>query len=905
MFTAKAQYSLNNAEKYFKEHLSAGDYYAEGKHVPGEWFGAGAKRLGLTGKVGMDDFVKLCRNITPGTDERLTQRNKSKNRRVFYDFTLSPPKSVSIVALVGGDRRIEDAHQRAARIAVAELEKFAAARVRKNGASSYRTTGNVVGALFHHDTSRALDPHLHCHCIIFNATRDQVEDRWKALETYEMLSACKFVENVYYHELAKSLRCYGYEFENSRRGDFEVKEISQTLIQRFSKRHNEIDRETQALLEAEPDKRNGNVKDIRENIAHNKRARKIRDIGRNRLNALWTSQISADEKSAIASATQRNGVRRKTFSARNAVSAAITWAEEHLFDRRSVVNEFELWRHALEHGRGESFSLSDVQSLTEARAYVRNEAEHPHKLTTRKTLEREKAIVQFAQEGRNRFAPLNGRHKVQNASLDVEQRAAVQRILGSRDYLTLFRGAAGTGKSFTLKEVRAGLVAAGRPAHVIAPQRQQAMDLQREFGTGTETVSEFLTKQRMEAGAVVIVDEAGQIGAKQMLNLLQFVKQRKGRVILSGDTRQHGPVEASDALRAIEKFAGLDAAELTTIRRQDPNLARTREERKAIEQYRLAVDEARNGHFRESFDRLNRNRGITQCGLFEQQDFLTKRYLELAAQKLSVVIVSQTWSEIHKVNERIRDELRKRGVLGAEDANARTLERLDLTDAQKRDKRFYSDESVLVLNRDVAGMKRGAQCRLVAIGEDCLIVEGAGKIRRIRFGSLDRVTVCEPKELALTSGDRLQLKANARTKDGRQIANGEIVIVKSIESDGRIQLQDGRTLDANYRQFVRGYAVTSYAAQGKTADFVIFSDSAIRAATNQKQWYVTISRGRRGIEIFTTDKQELRENVARSGNRELAIELTKNIGKSNRWSPSDRRARSVRESRGASRGYKM
>ena len=874
MLTAKAQYSLNNAEKYFKEHLSAGDYYAEGKHVPGEWFGDGARRLGLRGKVGMDDFVKLCRNLAPGTDERLTQRMKRKNRRVFYDFTLSPPKSVSIVALVGGDRRIEEAHLRAVRIAVVELEKFAAARVRKDGASSYRPTSNVVGALFHHDTSRALDPHLHSHCIVFNATHDRAEERWKALETYEMLAACKFVENVYYHELAKDLRRCGYELANNRRGDFEVEGVSLALIEKFSKRHAEIDRETQALLEAEPGKRNGNVKDIRENIAHNKRARKIRDVGRTRLNAIWAAQISADEKTAIAGTTQQTAVQRKTFKARNVVNAAITWAEAHLFDRRSVVNEFELWRHALEHGRGQNFSLSDVQALTKARPYVRNEAEHLRKVTTRKTLEREQAIVRLAQDGRGLFVPLSAKHKIQNTSLDGEQRGAVQRILASRDYVTLFRGAAGTGKSFTLKEVRAGLVAANRPVHVVAPQRQQAMDLQHEFGSDAHTVSEFLTKQRMDAGAVVIVDEAGQIGAEQMLRLLQFVRTRKGRLILSGDTRQHGPVEASDALRAIEKYAGLDAAELTTIRRQDPDLAKTREERKAIEQYRLAVDEARNARFRESFDRLNRSRSITQCGLFEQQDFLTKRYLELAAQKLSVVVVSQTWSEIHKVNERIRDALRQQGVIGAEDAKVSALERLDLTDAQKRDKRFYSGESVLVLNRDVAGMKRGTQCRLVEVGENCLIVEGAGRIRRIRFGSLDRITVCQPRELALAAGDRLQLKANARTKDGRQLANGEIVTVKSIEADGRIQLGDGRMLEASYRQFMRGYAVTSYAAQGKTADFVVFSDSAIRAATNQKQWYVTISRGRRGIEIFTTDKQELRESVMRSGNRELAIELT-------------------------------
>ncbi|MDQ6632088.1 MAG: hypothetical protein M3Y82_10090, partial [Verrucomicrobiota bacterium] len=138
---------------------------------------------------------------------------------------------------------------------------------------------------------------------------------------------------------------------------------------------------------------------------------------------------------------------------------------------------------------------------------------------------------------------------------------------------------------------------------------------------------------------------------------------------------------------------------------------------------------------------------------------------------------------------------------------------------------------------------------------------------------LERISVCESKEIALSVGDRIQLKANAKTKNGKQLANGELVTVKQIENDGRIELEDGRVLENNYRQFVRGYAVTSYAAQGKTADFVIFSDSAIRAATNQKQWYVTISRGRKGIQIFTSDKQQLRENILRSGNRELAIEL--------------------------------
>ena len=72
---------------------------------------------------------------------------------------------------------------------------------------------------------------------------------------------------------------------------------------------------------------------------------------------------------------------------------------------------------------------------------------------------------------------------------------------------------------------------------------------------------------------------------------------------------------------------------------------------------------------------------------------------------------------------------------------------------------------------------------------------------------------------------------------------------------------------------MRGFAITSYASQGKTVDHVLFSDSAIKPATNRQQWYVTISRGRKGIKIFTSDKAQLRENILRSGDRELAVDF--------------------------------
>src|ERR1700690_2350537 len=133
-----------------------------------------------------------------------------------------------------------------------------------------------------------------------------------------------------------------------------------------------------------------------------------------------------------------------------------------------------------------------------------------------------------------------------------------------------------------------------------------------------------------------------------MQRLLRYVRDNAGRVILSGDTRQHGAGEASDALRAIEKYSGLRAAELSVIRRQDPTRAKTRAERRQIEQYRQAVKEAAEGKLSASFQRLDQQGAIVACSILDQQDRLAEQYLALTDQQQSAVVVSQTWSEIHK-----------------------------------------------------------------------------------------------------------------------------------------------------------------------------------------------------------------------------------------------------------------
>lgn len=884
MLATKAQYRLQNAQEYFEEHLCVGDYYTEGQQVLGQWCGQGAEKLRLSGVTRSEEFLRLCENLHPQTGERLTLRQKTTrmeigpdgephqntNRRVFYDFTFSPAKSVSIAALVGKDSRFVEAHERAVTAALNQLQVFASTRVRKNGQCTDRTTGNIVAAVFRHATSRALDPQLHTHCIVFNATFDPVEAQWKALQNHDMLMAQKFIENVYYHELARELRQFGYTIENKRRGDFEVKGISSALIEKFSKRHQEIDQKTRELLEREPEKANGNIAAIREHIAHKERARKIRDIDLPELQATWDRQLTVEEKASLDCLA--TGQTATSASSETLAVQAISWAEEHLFERRSVVQEHELWRHALEHVRGQNVGLADIQAVTGQRGYLRDE-QHPGRVTTRELLRREWEIVCLARDGIGRSAPLCSGHSIRNAELDAEQRQAVERLLRSRDLVTLFRGKAGTGKSYTLREVYRALRQAGHMVAVVAPQRQQVMDLERDGFRGAQTVSAFLARGKLPRGGVVVVDESGQIGGLQMHRLLSLVAANAGRVLLSGDTNQHGAVEASDALRAIEKYSSVKAVELTEIRRQDPSRAKTQAERVRITEYRQAVKEASEGKLDASFRRLDRQGVIRVCSPDDQEQRLAEHYLALADQHQSVVVVSQTWSEIHRVNEHVRAALKSHGRLGAEDRAVTALEPVDLTDAQKRDWRFYKEDTVLVLNRSVGKLQKGQTCRLVDITDKGLVLDGAGKTRTVPFRFVDRLTACQPVQLGLGAGDRLQLKANARTHSGRRVANGELVTVKKVSADGRITLADGRILESDYRQFVRGFAITSYGAQGKTVDHVLFSDSAIKAATNQQQWYVTISRGRKGITIFTSDKAQLRENILRSGNRELAIDL--------------------------------
>jgi conjugative relaxase-like TrwC/TraI family protein len=873
MIQTKIQFNLTNAKRYFREHLSAGDYYSESKKVKGEWFGEGADKLGLIGAVGEEDFLALCEGKHPETGLRLGQRmntirrdgeDLAANRRIFFDFTIAPPKSVSVVGLLQDDRILE-LHNRAVRQAMLELEKFAGARVRKSGQNGERATGNIVAASFRHDTSRELDPHLHTHCVVFNATFDPVERRWKALEPASMYRAQRFASNFYRHELCKGLRALGYEIENHARG-FEIRGVPQSVVTLFSKRHQQIDEETRARVAKGEKVRN--VKDLRERVAHGNRRRKLKDSTADRLGPSWRKEMRSAEHAALKALLSV-----KPRPAEKAdVAGIVAWADAHLFERRSVVSDHELMAVALERGRGQDFDLAALRRAIDQRGYIREEG--ANRLTSREAVAWELEIVVAAHDGRNHHPALSPRYQTSRA-LSSEQATAVEKILGSRDFITLFRGGAGTGKSFALKEVERGLVAANRPVVVLAPQRQQVQDLQAD-GLKADTIASLLQTKQLPRGAVVIVDEAGQVGGRDLAQLIRTVGAHQGRLILSGDTRQHGPVAASDALRAIQKHAGLNAAEIRTIRRQDPARAVSVQEREFIRDYREAVSAASEGKVVESFDRLDRLGCVREVANDTRRDALAAEYLGAVGRKQRALVVAQTRDEVRGVNEVVRAHLRAAGKIG-EGTTLTTCQPLDLSGAQKRDARFYEPGQFACFLQRYGRYSKGELCTIAGANERGVVIEKNGRRSTLSYRYTDRIVVGAAAEMEVAPGDRLQLKFNGKSVEGARLNNGELVTVRAVKKDGRVVVEgsDGarKTLAPSQRVFLRGYAVTSYGSQGKTVDKVIFADAGNRSATSAEQWYVTISRGRKGVVVFTSDKSALRANIQSSGERELALDL--------------------------------
>ncbi|HXI71405.1 MAG TPA: MobF family relaxase [Verrucomicrobiae bacterium] len=857
MFTAVAQKNLADAEGYFDEHLSQNDYYAAGEIRPGQWIGAGAERLGLNNAVTRDQFHALCENQNPNDDKRLTQRQEKTNkRRVFYDFTCSAPKSVSVLAVTMDDDRLVSAHKEATRSAFRELETFAATRVRKQGNQRDRTTGNLVAAAFTHTSSRALDPLLHTHLTVFNATFDETEKCWKALQAGGMYDAIRYGTAVYRNELAKRVQQIGYRIRPAKHG-FEIEGVSDAVLKRFSKRSQETKKVVQELEQKLGHKLSNNAFAL---AVHQSRAKKIKGISTAEAREQQLAQLQPDELQALQKLTTSvQPVRQiRRFEPEN---HAPNFAVAHVFERKSVVPEHELLGVALAQHPGEL----DLPALKEAAKYSAQLVKTERGVSTPQILTTELNLIQTVNAACDAVAPIHPSYRPADW-LGEDQQRAIYHVLRTHDRITGLRGLAGSGKTTALRELVAACAEVNVEPLFCAPTAAATDVLRKEsWRTATMTLqSLLLAKPALTERHLVVLDEAGSVGIDDMKRLFDLA--RNARIVLSGDTGQHASVVRGDAMRILEQHSDFQSGQLTRIRRQ----------RKA--EYRKAVELAAQKRTLEAFAQLERIGAIVESANGSLHDKAARSYLKALEQNRSALLVAPTWAEIEAVTEKVRAAMKTSGRLAGEEKEFQVFDSLSWTEAQKQDARQYRPGMAIRFHRSKAGFAKDETVAVIAIENGSIRAQrenGSESLFSLGRGSAS-FDVGEKRKLKIAAGDKLLLQANTV---GKRFINGELVEVRAIQGDS-VLLADGRVIPQNYRTFTHGYAVTSHAAQGKTVDEVlVVASSRSLAAVHQQQFYVSISRGRERCQVFTDDAERLRSHVTHSSERLAAVETVPHVSR--------------------------
>ena len=211
------------------------------------WFGKGAEALGLSGPVDPDTFRAILEGKVPdGSGTELGKRGPDGEitHRPGRDLTFSAPKSVSIAALIGGDARIVDVHDRAVKATLAWVEKNAVeTRVQDPETGRMVRTGDqkTVVATFRHDTSRNLDPQLHTHAVLANMVQGE-DGKWRTMANEKLYESKMLLGALYRNELAAGLTRLGYGIEKTHAdGRFEIAGVSREAIEAFSTRRAEIE----------------------------------------------------------------------------------------------------------------------------------------------------------------------------------------------------------------------------------------------------------------------------------------------------------------------------------------------------------------------------------------------------------------------------------------------------------------------------------------------------------------------------------------------------------------------------------------------------------------------------------------------------------------------------------------
>ena len=612
------------AEAYYLSQVASGldEYYTGAGETPGVWVGNGVESLGLVGEVEPADLRAVLAGLAPGT--ALTPNGttlRAHPRRVpGFDLTFSVPKSVS-VAYALGDRRVQHLIVTACEAALAEtlgwLEREACfVRRGTNKAENRGTWGEAwgtrrmvargfVGAAYRHRTSRAGDPHLHWHVLVANLAQG-IDGRWSALDGRAIYDTARTGGAVFQAAMRRQLTAaLGVEWGPAHEDAAEIAGIPHTVLREFSRRHEQIAEWLEEAGEAGP---------AAAAVAQRAtRARKQVPADFSAVEADWQTRAEAAGwgpvqleqllASAIPAAV-RGGFVVEDESWRHGVRSVMTrlvgceeWLD-WLLDHRVTAHDGTFTRHDLT--RAVTSALPASTSMEVAEATVQRAlgspavvplGDHSPQLmvgspdcrvitddrvrtyTARSLLALEERLVEQLVRGVNAGVGVLEHGRVEAAvaasTLGDDQAAAVRSLTLSGDRISVLVGRAGTGKTHTLGTVRRLYENAGFTVIGLAPSARAARELEAGAGIDSTTLARHLVEHRdIDAGTVVVVDEAGMAAVRDLARVVDQVARVGAKLVLVGDHHQLPEVAAGGGFRAALDVLGDRVAELTVNRRQ-------------------------------------------------------------------------------------------------------------------------------------------------------------------------------------------------------------------------------------------------------------------------------------------------------------------------------------------------
>lgn len=885
-------------------YYEADDYYSEGGLSPSEWQGAGAEALGLSGEVDRDQFRDLLDGKVMG-NQLGTFRDGQLEHRPGWDVTLSAPKSVSIMAEVAGDRRLIAAHGQAVRTAMAHVERhMAATRIRDGSTIAREVTGNLVIASFQHGTSRAQDPQLHTHNVIMNATRDE-DGAWRSFEPRAIYQLQKQIGAIYRQELALKVRELGYEIETGKESMFEIKGLSAEVMAAFSTRSAEIEA---ALAERGTSRDAASAVEKQIATFDTREAKVAADHAG--LVADWRETASGAEfgaearlamvREAEAKAADPSYRASMDMQGESAAARAVAHAADKLGERQSVFSTAALQEEAGRIGLGK-VSYAQIGAAIETAAKQgelidrtfqdRRGAEFAG-FTTRQNVETEAKMLRIEVDGRGALSPIASPLAAAKAvtsaaaqseqvghSWNADQRSATEQLLTSRNRITALQGYAGTAKTTTVLATFAREAEArGIAVTALAPTASAAMVLGEALGTRGDTVARhLLSPERPQTGqpAAWIVDEASLLSARDTARLFDLADKHDARIILVGDVKQLGSVEAGAAFAQLQG-TGMETAKLAEIVRQTNAAAKD------------AVLASIEGDAKKALAALDRGGGqiVENVDRAERFAVIAERYAVLDKEaRTRTLVIEPSREGRDALTADIRAALTQAGALTGPAVTVESLANKGLTRAEARDPMSYDRGDVVRFTRDYAdkGIARGEAYKVESIDPAKAAIalkseDGREVDWRLRQWGAGHAQAFAPQPMDLKTGDAIRFTRNDREAGRINGGRGEVIAVDEQVRTATIQTAHGRTETLNLdsardRHIAHAYVDTAFAAQGRTATHVmIHADSKATNLVDQKSFYVGISRAKESATIFTNDRGRLVSAInERAGQVQTAI----------------------------------